>query len=91
MVTPQELGFAPAALTHLRVEDAQDSARIVRAVLAGEPGPTRDIVLMNAGAALYAAEVADSVRAGIDRARAAIDSGEAQRRLDGFLHFFARD
>jgi anthranilate phosphoribosyltransferase len=90
MVTPEELGFSPAPLTRLRVDDAAQSATIVRAVLAGESGPARDVVLMNAGAALYAADVADSLVGGIGRARTAIDSGEAMRRLDGFLQMFAR-
>ena len=91
MVTPQELGFSPAPLTRLRVEDSVQSARMVRSVLAGEPGPARDIVLLNAGAALYAADVASTLLAGIDLARTAIDAGEAQRRLDAFLTLFARD
>lgn len=90
MVTPQELGFSPAPLTRLRVTDAAESARIIRAVLSGEPGAARDIVLLNAGAALYAAEQADSLKAGVERARGAIDSGEALRRLDAFLAMFAR-
>jgi anthranilate phosphoribosyltransferase len=90
MVTPQELGFTPAPLTRLRVDNAQDSARMVRGVLSGEPGPARDIVLMNAGAALYAAELADSLKGGIALARVAIDSGEASRRLDAFVRMFAR-
>lgn len=90
MVTPQELGFAPAPLTRLRVENAEGSARLVRSVLAGEPGPARDIVLMNAGAALYAADLSNTLLAGIARAREAVDSGEAGRRLDAFLAKFAR-
>ncbi len=90
MVTPQELGFTPAPLTRLRVENADGSARLVRSVLAGEPGPARDIVLMNAGAALYAANLSNTLLAGIALARDAVDSGEAGRRLDAFLAKFAR-
>ena len=91
MVTPQELGFAPAPLNRLRVEDSTQSAHMLRGVLAGEPGPARDIVLLNAGAALYAADVSATLAEGIERARTAIDNGEALRRLDGFLTLFAQD
>ncbi|MDE3009439.1 MAG: anthranilate phosphoribosyltransferase [Pseudomonadota bacterium] len=89
MVTPQELGFSPAPLTRLRIENAEQSARLVRTVLGGEAGPARDIVLLNAGAAIYAADLTDSLLAGIARARDAIDSGEAGRRLDAFIAMFA--
>ena len=90
MVTPQELGFALSPLTELRVEDAEHSARIVRKVLDGEVGPARDIVLLNAGAALYAADLADTLQGGIARARQAIDSGAAAHKLQAFLNLFAR-
>ncbi len=50
-------------------------------VLAGQPGPAGDIVVFNAGAALYAAGVADSIASGVARARAAIESGAAQAKL----------
>lgn len=85
MVTPEELGVPSAPLTRLRVADAQESARMLRSVLAGEPGPARDIVLLNAGAAIYAADVSDTLKAGVERAAQAIDSGLAQQRLQAFL------
>jgi anthranilate phosphoribosyltransferase len=55
---------------------------MLRSVLANRPGPPRDIVLLNAGAAIYAAGRADSIEGGVARAEAAIASGEAQRRLE---------
>jgi len=91
MVTPQELGVSIAPLTKLKVEDAQQSATMIRAVLAGEQGPARDIVLINAGAALYAADLAESLKAGVELARTAIDSGEASKRLKGFIELFPQD
>jgi anthranilate phosphoribosyltransferase len=54
-------------------------------VLANEPGPARDIVLMNAGAALYAADVAGSLADGIERAREALASGRAADKLEQFV------
>jgi anthranilate phosphoribosyltransferase len=91
MVTPQELGVSSSSLNKLKVEDAQHSAQMIHAVLQGEAGPARDIVLLNAGAALYAADVAESLKGGVDLARNAIDSGEASKRLDGFIRLFAKD
>ena len=60
-------------------------AVIVRAVLAGEPGPRRDIALLNGGAAIYAAGRADSLAEGVEAARAAVDDGAAERALDAYL------
>jgi anthranilate phosphoribosyltransferase len=57
------------------------------AVLDGEMGPARDIVLLNAGAALYAANVVDSIADGIDRARAAVDAGTAKGKLAQLVAF----
>jgi anthranilate phosphoribosyltransferase len=91
MVTPQELGVAVSPLTKLKVDDAQQSAQMIRGVLAGELGPARDIVLLNAGAALYAADLAATLKSGVEMACAAIDSGEAERRLNGFIQLFAKD
>lgn len=90
MVTPEELGVARAPLTSLRVNDAVESAARIRAVLAGEPGPARDITRLNAGAALYAADVAPTLKDGIALATSVIDSGAAERRLQDFLSLFAR-
>jgi len=91
MVTPQELGVSLAPLTKLKVDDAQQSAEMIHSVLQGDPGPARDIVLLNAGAALYAADCAETLQAGVNLAREAIDSGEAGRRLQSFITLFAQD
>lgn len=74
----------PAALF---AQDAEDSAAIIRRVLAGEHGPCRDIVAINAGAALRVADLAADFREGIDQAMAAIDSGAAARTLDRLITF----
>ncbi len=81
-VTPEALGVARAPLDPLRVRDARESLERVRAALAGEPGPARDMVALNAGAALYVAGLADSLAAGVERALALMASGEPLRRLD---------
>jgi len=81
-VTPEQFGFRRCALSSLQGGDAARNAAIVRAVLAGEPGPQRDVVLLNAAFALMAAGVAGDVVDGLARAAAAIDSGAARGKLE---------
>jgi len=84
-LTADVLGLAPAPLSALRVDSVADSAAAVREVLAGRPGPHRDVVLANAGAALYVAGLAPDIRQGIARAAAAVDSGAAARALEALV------
>ena len=58
----------------------------MRQVLDNQPGAARDIVVLNAGAALYAANVASDIRDGITKARQALESGEARAKLDQLVH-----
>jgi anthranilate phosphoribosyltransferase len=64
------------------VADAGESLAMIRAVLEDHPGPARDIVTLNTGAAIYTAGLAEDLKTGIDMAREAIASGEARNRLD---------
>ena len=84
-VTPEEFGLQRAAIADLKGGDAAENAAILRAVLAGEAGPRRDIVLLNAGAAIYIAELADSIAAGVEIARRTIDSGAANAKLEALI------
>jgi anthranilate phosphoribosyltransferase len=81
-VTPEQFGFQSCALNELQGGDAARNAVIVRAVLAGESGPKREVVLLNAAFALVAAGVVGSVADGIHQARIAIDSGAARGKLE---------
>lgn len=81
-VTPGDLGLGEADPEALKGGDAQENAAIVRAVLAGEKGPRRDVVLANAAAALYAADAVPDLRSGVERARQALDSGDALGKLE---------
>ncbi|MDO9401039.1 MAG: anthranilate phosphoribosyltransferase [Polaromonas sp.] len=81
-IHPEDFGLAMASNRTLRVETPEQSMAMLKGVLANEPGAARDIVILNAGAALYAANVADSIKAGIALARQAIDSGAAQGKLE---------
>lgn len=81
-IHPEDFGLAMASNRTLRVETPEQSMAMLKGVLNKEPGAARDIVILNAGAALYAANVADSMKAGIVLARQAIDSGAAQAKLE---------
>lgn len=86
-VTPEQFGLARAPLASLAVESVADSLAMLLSVLDGQPGPARDIVLLNAGAAIYAADLADSLAVGIAKAAVAIDSGAARGRLEALRAF----
>lgn len=79
---PGDVGLAKARAGALNGGSAVENARIITEVLAGAPGPARDVVLLNAGASLFVAGRADSIRDGMSQAAAAIDRGEARETLD---------
>jgi len=81
-ITPADTGLPTASLDDLRVDGAEESAAAIRAVFAGDRGPHRDIVVLNAGAALMVADKAEDLAAGIRLAGEVIDSGAAAATLD---------
>ena len=84
-IHPEDFGIAMAASRNLQVADAAESKAMLLDVLDGKPGIARDIVALNAGAAIYVGGIAESIDAGIDRARDAITSGAARARLEAFV------
>jgi anthranilate phosphoribosyltransferase len=84
-VAPEEFGLARARLADLAGGDATENAGHVREALDGVPGPKLDIVLLNAGAALFIAEAAQSIAEGLEKARAAVASGAARAKLDALV------
>ena len=81
-VHPADFGMRKASPADLKGGDAAENAGIVRSILEGTPGAPRDVVLLNAGAALFVAGRADTIREGIARAAEAIDSGTVNATLD---------
>ncbi len=81
-LTPEEAGLARSDIASLKGGDAATNAAAIHALLQGEPGPYRDIVVLNAAAALIVAGKADGLDDGIEKAEASIDSGRAARALD---------
>jgi anthranilate phosphoribosyltransferase len=82
VLNPRQFGMSLHQTASIRVQNAEESKAIVLAVLSGEAGPARDIVLLNAGAAIYVAGVANSIEDGIAAAARVIDSGLAKTKLD---------
>lgn len=86
-VDPGRLGLAPAPVSALRVGSVAESAARIREVLAGVPGPARDVVCLNAAAALAVAGAASDLEDGLALARRAIDDGAAARTLERLVAF----
>jgi anthranilate phosphoribosyltransferase len=80
-IHPEDFGMVMASNRALKVETAEESKAMLLGVLDNEEGAPRDIVILNAGAALYAANVTESIAAGIVKARSAIESGAAKAKL----------
>ncbi|MDB5898582.1 MAG: anthranilate phosphoribosyltransferase [Ramlibacter sp.] len=81
-IHPEDFGLPMASNRTLKVETPQESLAMMQQVLDDQPGAPRDIVILNAGAALYAANVVKDIRAGIDKAREVIASGAAKAKLE---------
>ena len=86
---PADVGLPKAPLAALKGGDAQENARMIDAVLGGEPGAPRNVVLLNAGAALFIAGVVPSIKDGIARAAVAIDQQDARRTLERLVSLSA--
>jgi len=87
---PSELGLPRASITDLRARDTEENAAIIRFVLDGEPGPRRDVVLLNAAAALTAGGRAECMEEGLDLAAQSIDGRAAQKTLEAMIAFTNR-
>ncbi len=85
VVHPSDFGLPVYDSRVLKVAGTQESVQCIQRALANEDGPVRDIVLLNAGAALYCADVAGSVAEGVRRAREAVASGAALAKLSQFV------
>ena len=81
-IHPEDFGMVMASNRALKVSDATESKAMLLGVLDNQAGAPKDIVILNAGAALYAANVTDSMKAGVERARIAIESGAAKAKLE---------
>jgi anthranilate phosphoribosyltransferase len=86
-VTPEEFGLSRARMTDLQGGSAAENAEIIRRILQGEPGPKRDIVVLNAGAAIAAGGRAEDIAEGLGVAQRSIDGGAALDKLNRLIAF----
>lgn len=84
-IEPEQFGLQRASVELLAIDSAEQSLAVINAIFDGEKGPARDIVVLNAGAAIYAADLVPSLEEGIQRAQTLIDSGEAKQKLDALV------
>lgn len=86
-VKPEQFGLQWASLAELAVTNAATSLNMIKSALNNQPGAALDIVLLNSGAAIYAANITDSLAKGIDTARQVIASGAALAKLDALINY----
>lgn len=84
-ITPEQFGLQRFDVGGLAVRDAAESLEIIKGVFANQPGGARDIIALNAGAAIYAADLADSLGAGVHKALEMIASGAARQKMDALV------
>jgi anthranilate phosphoribosyltransferase len=84
-VAPADVGLSAAAPEAIGSGPPEHNAQVTRRIFAGEPGPERDLALLNAGAAIYAGGKADALADGVRAAAEAVDSGAARGTLDAFV------
>ena len=84
-ISPESFGFKRQSLSAIAVSNASDSLALVNSVFAGEPGPARDIVALNAGAAIYLADLANDMEEGVALALREIDDGKAKTHFSTFI------
>lgn len=84
-INPEEFGFTRTGIENLKGGTAAENAEMLREILSGKPGPRRDIVLMNATAALTAGNMVKTIKQGIKLAEESIDSGKAAAKLESLV------
>jgi anthranilate phosphoribosyltransferase len=90
VIRPEDAGLKPCKVEDLMGGDAEKNARILKDIISGEKGPKRDMVLLNAGAAIYLADRAESLKEGVLLAAESIDSMEAMKKLEALKAFSMR-
>ncbi|MCG6976583.1 MAG: anthranilate phosphoribosyltransferase [Acidiferrobacterales bacterium] len=89
-VSPEDFGIAQSSIDKLGVDSAEASLSVIKSVFEGNTGPARDIVQLNAGAAIYAAGISTSLADGVARAGEVIDSGGAMEKLNALVEISKR-
>ncbi|MDD1622567.1 MAG: anthranilate phosphoribosyltransferase [Methylococcaceae bacterium] len=90
-LTPEQFGLERGSLASLAVDSARSSLEIINGVLNNQPGPARDIVALNAGAAIYAADLCDTLRDGVKEALRVIENGSAKMKFEALIAYSRDD
>jgi len=86
-IQPEDFAMQRADLADIKAKDSADSLKIIKSVLDNQDGPAKDIVCLNAGAAIYVSGLTDSLAAGIDKAKAVIADGKAKEKLEALIEY----
>ena len=86
-IEPKQFGLDIAPIEAIRAKDKESSKEMVLGVLDNHSGPAKDIVMLNAGAAIYVAGIANDLWGGVAKAREMIESGKARAKLDALIRF----
>ena len=86
-ITPEQFGITRSSLDSLLINDSSHSLNMIRAALGGQTGPAYDMVALNAGATIYAGDLAPSLADGVDIARSILDDGSGLKKLDELVTF----
>jgi len=84
-IHPEELGFGLSSLNDIKADDAEDSLALIKEAFSGQNGTAKDIVSLNAGAAIYVSGLTTSLQSGVDRANQALSNGSAHQKLDDYI------
>ena len=84
-INPADYGLPLGNLDEIKAEGAEDSLKLIQQALDGKEGSAKNIIAINAGAAIYAADIVDSMQAGVDKALKILNSGSAHQKLDDFV------
>ena len=87
LMNPAQWGLGIHDVKDIQIQNAEESKAMILAVLNGKPGAARDIVLLNAGAAIYVSGLVDTMQAGVEKAAAVIDSGAALQKLHQLISY----
>ena len=86
-IKPENFSMARADLANIKAADSDATLAMIKSVLANTAGPAKDIVCLNAGAAIYVSGLANTLADGVEKAEQVIASGEAQKKLDALIHY----
>jgi len=84
-IHPEELGFGLGNLSDIKADDAEGSLSLIKEAFSGQNGTAKDIISLNAGAAIYVSGLTTSLQSGVDRANQALSNGGAQQKLDDYV------